>query len=391
MAVDVLTIDVLDPPRSPHLRPGVDRALLVFTGPDGPVGTRWVSSATLEDAVVQRPRAEAPAVPAPTPDVPVTVVVCTRERPDDLARCLGALQRCVMDGDEILVVDNAPATSRTAGVVSTFPARRIVEPRAGLDRARNAGIAAARNDLVAFVDDDVVVTPFWRRALTGPFSEPEVVCVTGPVLPIELETRAQEEFERYAGHRWRYQPRRYSSVNLRPSSADAVGIGANMVFRRDWLRRLGGFDVRLDAGTLTRSGGDTDMFARVIDAGGVIAHAPGALVWHRHRTRYSELLACAFGYGCGTFAMLTRRLFEARDGAAALAAARWYAGTAMKAVRMRLSGAPAPGWGVQLVEWCGAAWGPLCFLRETWRTRDERRADRTTVRAAEATQVEERR
>ena len=154
MAVDVLTIDVLDPPRSPQLRPGVDRALLVFTGPDGPVGTRWVSSATLEDAVVQRPRAEAPAVPAPTPDVPVTVVVCTRERPDDLARCLGALQRCVMDGDEILVVDNAPATSRTAGVVSTFPARRIVEPRAGLDRARNAGIAAAGTALIAFLDSD---------------------------------------------------------------------------------------------------------------------------------------------------------------------------------------------------------------------------------------------
>ena len=44
-------------------------------------------------------------------------------------------------------------------------------------------------------------------------------------------------------------------------------MGANMAYRRDLVLALGGFDVRLDAGTSTRSGGDTDMFARVLDAG----------------------------------------------------------------------------------------------------------------------------
>jgi hypothetical protein len=215
------------------------------------------------------------------------------------------------------------------------------------------------------------VRPSWRQAIAEGFLDPAVCCVTGLVLPLELETAAQEEFEVYSLHRRSFEPRRYDAGRVRPSAADVAGIGANMAFRRGFALGIGGFDVRLDAGTATRAGGDLEMFARVLEAGGTIAYAPDAQVWHRHRRTTAELRACVFGYGAGTFAMLTKRMVEHRDLGAGVTACRWIGGTALKAVREKAAGRPSPSWAVVAAEWAGAAWGPFCFAREHWRGRPE--------------------
>jgi GT2 family glycosyltransferase len=299
---------------------------------------------------------------------PLSVIVCTHERPDDLARCLEALAAITREGDETIVVDNCPRTDRTAAVAARFRVRRIVEPIKGLNRGRNAGLKASTHDIVAFIDDDVVVTPHWRPAITACFADPAVGCATGLVLPLELETPAQEEFELYSEHRRRFQGRVYSRDGVRPSAADVAGIGANMAFRRAFAVDLGGFDVRLDAGTCTRAGGDTDMFARVLDSGRLIAYSPDAQIWHRHRRTSRELTSCVFGYGVGTFGMLTKRVVEQGDFGALITAARWLAGTLLKAARLRIEGRPAPRWRVVLAETAGAACGPFCFAYEALRT-----------------------
>jgi hypothetical protein len=230
----------------------------------------------------------------------------------------------------------------------------------------DAGLAAAHHDLVAFVDDDVVVTGFWRGNIAREFASPQVACVTGLVLPIELETKAQEHFESFSAHRRTFERRQFSrSAGLVPSRADVAGIGANMAFRRRVLVALGGFDTRLDAGTRTRAGGDTDMFARVVDAGHDIVFVPKAQVWHRHRRTMAELHRCVFGYGAGTFAMLTKRVMLG-DLRAAETAARWVAGTTLKALRLRLTGEPAPPLRVNVAEWAGALCGPVLFALEAW-------------------------
>jgi GT2 family glycosyltransferase len=299
----------------------------------------------------------------------VSVVIPTHERPDDLARCLESLAPIRADGHEVIVVDNGPRTGRTAAVVERFGARYVLEPIPGANRARNAGWAAASRDVVAFVDDDVVVSRSWISAIGRVFADSTVGCATGLVLPLELETAAQETFELYCQHRRDLDSHVYSRAVLPPSAAGVVGMGANMAFRRDVLVALDGFDSRFGPGTRTRTGDETDMFARTLDAGWAIAYSPDAYVWHRHRRTPAEVRSCVFGYGVGLYSMLTKRLFEQRDFGALVTGGRWLLGPIVKAARARIARAPSPPWTVVLAETAGAPFGPLWYGYETWRGR----------------------
>src|SRR4051812_42190841 len=156
----------------------------------------------------ERPRAvEALLDPAPesgetAATVPtVTVAVCTRDRPADLARCLDAIQALDPPPDQIVVIDNAPSSNDTRMLVIQRPGVRYVrESRPGLDWARNCATHEATSDVVAFTDDDVIVDPLWVGTLKRTFADfPEAMAVTGLVLPYELETAAQLQFEEYGG------------------------------------------------------------------------------------------------------------------------------------------------------------------------------------------------
>jgi glycosyltransferase involved in cell wall biosynthesis len=139
----------------------------------------------------------------------------------------------------------------------------------GLDWARNRAIQEARGEILAFTDDDAIVDPGWVTALVRVFAEdPEVMAVTGLVVPYELETDAQHLFERYGGFGRGYE-REWHSVPRRPDRADTLyigaglyGTGANMAYRRRVFETIGAFDPALDVGTVTLGGGDLDMFFR---------------------------------------------------------------------------------------------------------------------------------
>src|SRR5688572_22573693 len=93
----------------------------------------------------------------------ISVVVCTRDRPEELSRCLDSLAAMDYRPHEVLVVDNAPATDATRRLVEGRGGvvRYALEPVPGLDHARNRAIACATGDVLAFTDDDVLVDPRW--------------------------------------------------------------------------------------------------------------------------------------------------------------------------------------------------------------------------------------
>ncbi len=245
----------------------------------------------------------------------VTVAVCTRDRPDDLARCLDALGRLRYPRLDLLVVDNAPASDATERQVrETYPAVRYVrEPRPGLDWARNRAIREARGEIVAYTDDDVIVDPGWVSALVRPFAaDPAVMAVTGLVVPCELETAPQMLFERYGGfgrgfERKRFQVRAGVAGGwVSYHGAGQFGTGANMAYRRSVFARIGDFDPALDVGTVTNGGGDLEMFFRVLKEGHALVYEPSALVRHRHRREYAQLRAQLTNNGIGFYAYLAR-------------------------------------------------------------------------------------
>jgi O-antigen biosynthesis protein len=227
----------------------------------------------------------------------VTVVVCTRDRTQNLKMCLDAIVQLDYPALDLLVIDNAPSDDSTQRLVYDFyPAVRYVcEPRPGLDFARNRAIEEARGDIIAYTDDDVIVSRGWVRAIAGVFSRnPGVMAVTGLVIPHELETEAQTLFEEYGGfgrgfeRKW-WRMNRLDGKKWEYIGTGQCGTGANMAFRKQLFEHIGPFDPALDVGTVTNGGGDLEMFFRVMKEGYTLVYEPAAYVRHTHRQTLPQL------------------------------------------------------------------------------------------------------
>jgi GT2 family glycosyltransferase len=248
----------------------------------------------------------------------VSVVVCTQRRPEDLRRCLRSLGELATEPLEVIVVDNDPDTPSAAAVVQDFPGVIYIhEPRPGLSIARNTGIGAARGAIVAFVDDDVLVHPAWLEALLRGFSDAKVLAVTGLVLPAELETTAQVIFETTMGQSGRGHRRIvFDQSFFVPQLSTGppvwtIGAGANMAFRREAFERVGLFDERLGAGAAGCSE-DSELWYRLLAAGGECHYLPEAVVFHRHRVDRDQLRRQAHDYMRGHVAALFLQYREFR-------------------------------------------------------------------------------
>jgi GT2 family glycosyltransferase len=250
----------------------------------------------------------------------LTVVVATCANDESVVRCVEEIRASSAGPFEVIVVENRPAHSTVRQTLAErFPddqrIRCVTESRPGLAPARNAGLAAASGEIVAFTDDDVVVDSAWIAAIRAAFdAQPDVACVTGLILPFELETSAQLLVEQFASFGKGFAARVYSLDDppvdqpMFPYTAGYFGSGANMAFRTDVIRRMGGFDPVLGTGTRARGGEDLDICIRLLHAGHTLAYDPRSIVWHRHPDSADGLRRRAFDYGVGLGAMLSKQM-----------------------------------------------------------------------------------
>jgi GT2 family glycosyltransferase len=185
----------------------------------------------------------------------VSVVVATRDRPSRLAALLASLSAQTLRDFEVVVVDDGSV--REAEVPDAVRLIRHAAP-AGPSAARNAGWRAASAPYVAFTDDDCVASPGWLEALVAA-ARPDAV-VQGPVAPIPSEAGRLGPFSRSL---W----------------VDRLGPwfqAANVLYPRDLLERLGGFD----AAAFPFAGEDCDLAWRAFAAGAEPVWAPAASVHH---------------------------------------------------------------------------------------------------------------
>ncbi len=257
-----------------------------------------------------------PKLTAPVPKA--SVVISTRDRAAMVRKCIPSMMVMDYPNYEVILVDNAPTTDATAQaaqeLTQQYPnLRYVLEKRPGGSFGRNAGLAAAQGDYVVYTDDDVLPDANWLTMLIyNMIGHPEVACVTGLTLPIEMETRAQDLFEQFGGsHKGRAYERLRFSLKLNkneplfPYLAGKFGAGVNAAFRIQVLRELNGFDPALGPGTIVKAAEDTDMFFRVIMAGHTLVYEPGAIVYHHHYTNESDLkrVLTAYGIGFGAFVL----------------------------------------------------------------------------------------
>lgn len=280
---------------------------------------------------------------------PVSVVVPTRDRPGLLAACLDALGAALRPGDELVVVDSDSTESaeEIADLARRAGAHLVRSPRRGASLARNLGARAASHDLVAFTDDDCLVSPEWVSTISADFARrASLGFLTGRVVsdqPAGPGVSIQDDDE----------PR-----DLLPGD-DPMGFGhgANTACRRSAFLAVGGFDERLGAGGPLHAAEDKDLYWRLLRAGWRGAYVPTAVVVHRQWRTRREVVALRFRYGVGSGAFAVkawrvegaagRRLLTGRLGrhglrrVAELAWARDLTGVASELLRLAGTGVGA--------------------------------------------------
>jgi O-antigen biosynthesis protein len=367
---------------------GIPVGTVVVDAPGGKVdAAACAEAARMSLGARLRDRMDASSAPeAVIADPPlVSVVVATRERSRALATCLDSLAGLDYPNYEIVVVDNDPVTDETASLVAGRREPRLRyarEPRRGLAAAHNCGLEQAAGSIVAFTDDDVIVDRNWLMEIVRAFrADTNVACVTGLIMPAELQTQVQVQLETHADSGKGFEQRVFDSAVHRPAdplfpfTAGKFGSGANMAFATESLRQIGGFDPATGVGTVSRGGDELAAFFSVLAAGYSLVYQPSALVWHHHRRDPASLTNQAYGYGVGLGAYLTsvlvnhpktigRALHQAPAGLR-------YAFHPDSPRNARVGGA----WPRHLVwrERRGIAFGPVAYGISRWRSRGARR------------------
>jgi GT2 family glycosyltransferase len=281
---------------------------------DRPIWARAASIVAQEHGPRKRPASGLSS------DKSVSIVIATRDRPNDLLVCLTALHRLRNDRRvEIIVVDNNPPSGLTPPVVKQFTAVSLInEVRRGSSYARNAGVKASSGEIIVMIDDDVTVPPDWLERLLTHFSRPDVMVVTGNVLPLELETHSQVLFETYGGLGRGFERFEANRDWLRAFKSAPrtwmLGATANVAFRADVFRdqRVGLFEEALGAG-MAGVGEDTYMFYRILHAGCTLVYEPSAYVLHKHRRDAHAFRRQIYTYSKGHVAYHLTTLFRNGD------------------------------------------------------------------------------
>lgn len=208
----------------------------------------------------------------------VSVILCTKDRPDDLARAIASIRASGEVGGraEIVVVEEADVPHEMPGV------RYVHLPRAnrGFGYARNAGVRAAQGEVVLFIDDDCEAERGWAEALTVPFQEDaRVLGVAGAVLVRNCGAIGYaENILGFPGGGLRYLHQ--AGGRVVPTQLLST---CNCAYRRRALFDAGGFVEE------ARMGGEDFLLAERVAALGPCVFAPGAVVYHRPRGTFPAI------------------------------------------------------------------------------------------------------
>jgi glycosyltransferase involved in cell wall biosynthesis len=215
----------------------------------------------------------------------LTTVICayTTQRWHDLRRAVeSALAQDVPQHDIVVVIDHCAPLYQLAHETFESDARVSVlesDRECGLSGARNAGVSAARGDVIAFLDDDAVAGEGWARTLMRHYRDPRVSVVGGSAAAVwpgeERPPWMPAEFDWVVGCSYVGQPTVLSEVRN--------PLGCNMSLRRSVLEQVGGFSSEVGrVGAHPVGGEETELCIRVAanDPSARILFDPEASVRH---------------------------------------------------------------------------------------------------------------
>jgi mycofactocin system glycosyltransferase len=235
--------------------------------------------------------------PAPGFTPFVSIIIPVYNRAGEIGECLKSLLALDYPEErrEIIVVDDG-STDDLHEVIGRYPVRLLAYPEnRGQSAARNLGVAAARGEIIAFIDSDCVAEPHWLSELTPYFQDPRVALVGGYVAAYYRETWLD----------------RYEAAASPLNMGEHLAIGeaqdldfyvptCNLLVRRDAYQEVGGLDEAL------RFGEDVDLCWKVRKQGRRQLYVPKGVVRHKHRNRLLASARQRFHYGTSEPVLYTR-------------------------------------------------------------------------------------
>jgi GT2 family glycosyltransferase len=207
----------------------------------------------------------------------VSVLICTKDRREDVARALASLRAAGVEreGVEVVVVEE---TARPQAIPGVRYVALPVEGR-GFAHVRNRAVDAAKGSLLVFVDDDCQVERGWLDALLAPMADPAVAGTAGAVLVRDCNAIGYaENILGFPGGGLRY----LAAAGGRVVPTTFLST-CNCVYRRAAVEAVGGFPA------LASLGAEDSLLAERVTARWPCRYAPDAVVYHKPRQRLGAI------------------------------------------------------------------------------------------------------
>ena len=226
----------------------------------------------------------------------VSVVVVTLNEERNIRGCLESLARLDYPREryEVLVVD--ASTDATPQIAAAFDGVTVVSSPKGFSRQKNAGLRAARFDLLAFTDADCLVPPGWLRAIDRAFRDPRLAAAGGSAYP-PPETGRFGLWTACVGHPAGGAIGFDANVARGAGGVDFVP-GCNSVYRRAVLEDVGGFSPDFEGG-----GEDVDASRRLRAKGYFLDDIPDLFIYHKPRTTLPAFFRWNIGVGATKYSL----------------------------------------------------------------------------------------
>lgn len=225
----------------------------------------------------------------------ISVLIATKNRSADIISCVQSILNGTLIPMEIHILDQSD-NNQTEKAISTISHKAVHYTKLnshGKSNALNYGIAQTRGDILAFTDDDCIVSNTWINEIKSSFaSHSDVSCVTGNTHPygnIPL---------------WACPPNISTKRTIfsKPLYHTAVGFGNNLAIRKSVLASIGLFKTWLGPGSISTNCEDGEIMLRILSRGYKILHNPKMIVFHNKKLNTSTLKTQNLSYVCGEMA-----------------------------------------------------------------------------------------
>ena len=226
----------------------------------------------------------------------VSIVIPTFNRARLVTRLLRSFNATTYEDDyEVVVVDDGSTDFTEVALKAlestlSYPLRITRQPNGGPAVARNTGVALACGDVLAFVDDDHIVTPSWLSEITNFEMKGQDVGQCGRNISLPGRTPVA----RYCVH-----AKLHEMPTVNPDGTVKHFMSGNAAILRWAFVAAGGFDPKYKPALrgVAPGGEDTALSLALCKQGYRLRFNPNAVTYHAQKDRFHSYLREAYNFG----------------------------------------------------------------------------------------------